>query len=141
MMHSVTLITTIAAGFGLALIFGFLAVRPGLPALIGYLLAGVVLGPATPGYVADLEIAGQLAEIGVMLLMPASGAFFVPGFAVRAPHALPGAIVRSRWLRRSARVSRRSGAGNCRPASYSASRCRSRARSCCCARWKSRGEL
>jgi CPA2 family monovalent cation:H+ antiporter-2 len=60
MMHGVTLITTVAAGFGLALILGFVAVRLRLPALIGYLLAGVVLGPATPGYVADLEIAGQL---------------------------------------------------------------------------------
>ena len=76
MMHGVTLITTIAAGFGLALILGFVAVRLGLPALIGYLLAGVVLGPATPGYVADLEIAGQLAEIGVMLLMFGVGLHF-----------------------------------------------------------------
>ena len=94
MMHSVTLITTIAAGFGLALIFGFLAVRLGLPALIGYLLAGVVLGPATPGYVADLEIAGQLAEIGVMLLMFGVGLHFSfqDLLSVRRI-ALPGAIV------------------------------------------------
>ena len=94
MMHSVTLITTIAAGFGLALIFGFLAVRLGLPALIGYLLAGVVLGPATPGYVADLEIAGQLAEIGVMLLMFGVGLHFSfqDLLSVRRI-ALPGAVV------------------------------------------------
>ena len=60
-MHGLTLITTVAAGFGLALVLGFIAVRLGLPALIGYLLAGVLIGPATPGYVADVEIAGQLA--------------------------------------------------------------------------------
>ena len=94
MMHGVTLITTIAAGFGLALILGFVAVRLGLPALIGYLLAGVVLGPATPGYVADLEIAGQLAEIGVMLLMFGVGLHFSfqDLLSVRRI-ALPGAIV------------------------------------------------
>jgi len=94
MMHSVTLITTIAAGFGLALILGFIAVRLGLPALIGYLLAGVVLGPATPGYVADLEIAGQLAEIGVMLLMFGVGLHFSFDDLLSVRRiALPGAIV------------------------------------------------
>jgi hypothetical protein len=60
---------TLAAGFGLALLLGFLAARLGLPALLGYLMAGIVIGPATPGFVADAEIAAQLAEIGVMLLM------------------------------------------------------------------------
>jgi CPA2 family monovalent cation:H+ antiporter-2 len=94
MTHSFTLITTIAAGFGLALILGFIAVRLKLPALIGYLLAGVVIGPATPGYVADLEIAGQLAEIGVMLLMFGVGLHFSfeDLLSVRRI-ALPGAIV------------------------------------------------
>jgi len=94
MTHSFTLITTIAAGFGLALILGFVAVRLKLPALIGYLLAGVVIGPATPGYVADLEIAGQLAEIGVMLLMFGVGLHFSfqDLLSVRRI-ALPGAIV------------------------------------------------
>jgi len=67
--HSISLITTIAAAFGLALVFGFLAVRLKLPALVGYLVAGVLIGPATPGFVADVELASQLAEIGVMLLM------------------------------------------------------------------------
>ena len=69
MDHSVPLITTLAAGFGLALILGFIAARLKLPALVGYLVAGIVIGPATPGFVADVEIAAQLAEIGVMLLM------------------------------------------------------------------------
>jgi len=69
MPHSVPLITTIAAAFGLALVLGFLAARVKLPALAGYLLAGILIGPSTPGFVANVEIAGQLAEIGVMLLM------------------------------------------------------------------------
>jgi CPA2 family monovalent cation:H+ antiporter-2 len=94
MTHGLTLITTIAAGFGLALILGFIAVRLGLPALIGYLLAGVVLGPATPGYVADLEIAGQLAEIGVMLLMFGVGLHLSLQELLSVRRiALPGAIV------------------------------------------------
>ena len=136
-MHGVTLITTIAAGFGLALILGFVAVRLGLPALIGYLLAGVVLGPATPGYVADLEIAGQLAEIGVMLLMFGVGLHFSfqDLLSVRRI-ALPARSCRSRSPRHSARASRLSGAGISRRASCSALPCRSRARSCCCARSK-----
>ena len=69
MPHSVSLISTIAAAFALALVFGFLAVRLKLPALLGYLIAGVALGPFTPGMTADLDLTQQLAEIGVMLLM------------------------------------------------------------------------
>ena len=69
MPHSVTLIHTIAAALGLALVLGFLAARLRLPALVGYLLAGVAIGPFTPGFVADAALASQLAEIGVMLLM------------------------------------------------------------------------
>ncbi len=76
MDHSIPLITTIAAGFGLALVLGFVAARLKLPPLVGYLLAGIVIGPATPGFVADVEIAGQLAEIGVMLLMFGVGLHF-----------------------------------------------------------------
>jgi CPA2 family monovalent cation:H+ antiporter-2 len=87
------LITTIAAAFGLALVFGLIAVRLKLPALFGYLIAGVVIGPATPGFVADLELSRQLAEIGVMLLMFGVGLHFSLGdlLAVRRI-ALPGAI-------------------------------------------------
>ena len=94
MPHSVSLISTIAAGLGLALIFGFLAVRMRLPALVGYLLAGVVLGPFTPGFVADAGIASQLAEIGVMLLMFGVGLHFSLDdlLAVRKI-AVPGAVV------------------------------------------------
>ena len=94
MPHSVSLISTIAAGLGLALIFGFLAAWLRLPALVGYLLAGVVIGPFTPGFVADAEIAAQLAEIGVMLLMFGVGLHFSLDdlLAVRKI-ALPGAVV------------------------------------------------
>src|SRR6187402_2664650 len=94
MPHSVSLISTIAAGLGLALVFGFLAVRLRLPALVGYLLAGVVIGPFTPGFVADTGLASQLAEIGVMLLMFGVGLHFSLGdlLAVRRI-AVPGAIV------------------------------------------------
>ena len=94
MPHSVSLINTIAAGLGLALVFGFLAVKVRLPALVGYLLAGVILGPFTPGFVADSGIAAQLAEIGVMLLMFGVGLHFSLDdlLAVRKI-AVPGALV------------------------------------------------
>ncbi len=94
MPHSLSLITTLAVGFGLALVFGFVALRLKMPALVGYLMAGVVMGPATPGFVADAEIAGQLAEIGVMLLMFGVGLHFSLAdlLSVRKV-ALPGATV------------------------------------------------
>jgi CPA2 family monovalent cation:H+ antiporter-2 len=94
MQHSVELITTIAAALGLALIFGFAAVRLRLPALVGYLLAGIVIGPFTPGFVADTALAGQLAEIGVMLLMFGVGLHFSLGDLLSVKKiALPGAVV------------------------------------------------
>src|SRR3972149_6764017 len=88
------LITTIAAALGLALVMGFLAARLKLPALVGYLIAGIIIAPATPGFVADLELSRQLAEIGVMLLMFGVGLHFSLEdlLAVRRI-ALPGAIV------------------------------------------------
>ncbi|HEX5806597.1 MAG TPA: YbaL family putative K(+) efflux transporter [Macromonas sp.] len=94
MPHDVSLIATIAAGFGLALILGYVAIRLRLPPLVGYLLAGVLVGPSTPGFVADIGLAGQLAEIGVMLLMFGVGLHFSLGdlMAVRRI-AIPGAIV------------------------------------------------
>ena len=94
MEHNIPLITTIAAGLGLALVLGFVAARLRLPALVGYLLAGVVIGPFTPGFVADTHLASQLAEIGVMLLMFGVGLHFsfADLLAVRKI-AVPGAIV------------------------------------------------
>lgn len=94
MEHEVTLITTLAAGFGLALLFGFLAERLRLPALVGYLLAGILIGPATPGFVADLQIAAQLSEIGVMLLMFGVGLHFsLADLLAVKKIAVPGAVV------------------------------------------------
>lgn len=95
MPHAVSLITTIAAGLGLALIMGLLATRLKLPPLVGYLLAGIIIGPATPGFVADVGLAAQLAEIGVMLMMFGVGLHFSfeDLFAVRRI-AIPGAVFR-----------------------------------------------
>jgi monovalent cation:H+ antiporter-2, CPA2 family len=94
MPHNVTLITTLAAGLGLALVLGFIAARLRLPALVGYLAAGIAISPATPGFVADIDIASQLAEIGVMLLMFGVGLHFSLDdlLAVRKI-AVPGAVV------------------------------------------------
>ena len=94
MPHSVELITTIAAALGLALVFGFIAVRIRLPALVGYLVAGVLIGPFTPGFVANTALAGQLAEIGVMLLMFGVGLHFSLDDLLSVKKiALPGAVV------------------------------------------------
>ncbi|WP_439587542.1 YbaL family putative K(+) efflux transporter [Hydrogenophaga sp.] len=94
MPHSVSLINTIAAGLGLALVLGFLAAKVRLPALVGYLLAGVIIGPYTPGFVADAGIAAQLAEIGVMLLMFGVGLHFSLADLLSVRRiALPGAVV------------------------------------------------
>lgn len=94
MEHNVALITTIAAGFGLALIFGFIAERLKTPALVGYLLAGIAISPSTPGFVADIEIASQLSEIGVMLLMFGVGLHFSLDDLLSVKRiALPGAII------------------------------------------------
>ena len=94
MPHNVSLISTIAAAFGLALVFGYIAARVKVPPLVGYLLAGVLIGPATPGFVADVDLAGQLAEIGVMLLMLGVGLHFSLKdlLAVRRI-AVPGALL------------------------------------------------
>jgi CPA2 family monovalent cation:H+ antiporter-2 len=76
MPHNVSLIALLAAGFGLALVLGLIAARLRMPPLVGYLLAGVMIGPGTPGFVADVALSGQLAEIGVMLLMFGVGLHF-----------------------------------------------------------------
>ncbi|CAG0946160.1 Putative cation/proton antiporter YbaL [Gammaproteobacteria bacterium] len=94
MEHNVSLITTVAAGFGLALVLGFLAERLKIPALVGYLLAGIAIGPSTPGFVADVAIASQLSEIGVMLLMFGVGLHFSLNDLLAVKRiALPGAVV------------------------------------------------
>ena len=109
MEHHIPLITTIAAAFGIALILGFIAERLKVPALVGYLLGGILIGPATPGFVADVGLASQLSEIGVMLLMFGVGLHFslkdllavkriaVPGAIVQMGLATILGIVLSRW--------------------------------------------
>ena len=76
MPHNLSLITTVAISLVFALILGFIAAKLKLPALVGYLIAGIISGPTTPGYVADLGLSSQLAEIGVMLLMFGVGLHF-----------------------------------------------------------------
>jgi CPA2 family monovalent cation:H+ antiporter-2 len=93
-MHGDTqLIATIAISLAAAFAGGLIAARIGLPTIVGYLLAGVVVGPFTPGFVADAELATQLAEIGVILLMFGVGMHFSVGdlLAVRGI-AVPGAL-------------------------------------------------
>ncbi len=93
MPHDITLITTIAVGLAFAFVGGFIAVRLRLPPLVGYLLAGIAVGPFTPGFIADARLAPQLAEIGVILLMFGVGMHFSLRdlLAVQAV-ALPGAL-------------------------------------------------
>ncbi|WP_395675861.1 cation:proton antiporter [Inquilinus sp.] len=94
MPHDTPLIATIVAGLGLAFIFGALANRIKAPPLVGYLLAGILVGPHTPGFVADQALAPELAEIGVILLMFGVGLHFSLKdlLSVRAI-AVPGAVV------------------------------------------------
>ena len=93
MPHEAALIATIAVGLGFAFLGGLVAVRLGLPPLLGYLVAGIAVGPFTPGFVADAQLVPQLAEIGVVLLMFGVGMHFSLRdlMAVRAV-ALPGAV-------------------------------------------------
>ncbi len=93
MPHETPLIATIVAGLGLAFVLGALANRIRLPPLVGYLLAGVLVGPHTPGFVADQSLASELAELGVILLMFGVGLHFSLKdlLSVRAI-AIPGAV-------------------------------------------------
>ncbi|MFO1207274.1 MAG: YbaL family putative K(+) efflux transporter [Burkholderiales bacterium] len=94
MVHSGPLIATIATALGLAVVLGLLAVRLKLPALVGYLLAGILIGPFTPGFVADAGMASELAEIGVMLLMFGVGLHFSLNDLMEVRKiALPGAVL------------------------------------------------
>src|SRR4051794_38603225 len=92
--HETPLIAIIAIGLALAFVLGLAAHRLRVSPLVGYLLAGIAVGPFTPGFVADQSLANQLAEIGVILLMFAVGLHFSLKdlMAVRTI-ALPGAVV------------------------------------------------
>ena len=96
MPHAPPLVATIALGLVLAFSLGVVAHRLKLPPLVGYLVAGIVIGPFTPGFVADQNIANQLAEIGVILLMFGVGLHFSPKdlLSVRAI-AIPGAAAQA----------------------------------------------
>jgi CPA2 family monovalent cation:H+ antiporter-2 len=95
-MHDLPLLTTIAAAFAAAWVLGLITQRIGLSPIVGYLLAGVVIGPFTPGFVGDVHLAQQLAEVGVILLMFGVGLHFHPKdlMAVKGI-AIPGAIGQS----------------------------------------------
>lgn len=94
MPHDVDLIILLAVGFGLALIFGYIAARLRLPPLVGYLIAGIIISPKTPGIVADLTLANQLAELGVMFLMFGVGMHFSLKDLMQVRRiAIPGAIL------------------------------------------------
>lgn len=94
MEHEFTLIATLAWGLCLALFFGFLANRLRIPALVGYLLAGVCIAPTTPGFVGDVALAAQLSELGVTLLMFGVGLHFSVRELMRVKSiAIPGAVL------------------------------------------------
>ena len=94
MPHNIDLILTLTGGLTAALFFGFITQKLKLSPIVGYLLAGILVGPYTPGFVANQEIAAQSAEIGVILLMFGVGLHFhlKDLMAVRTV-AIPGALV------------------------------------------------
>src|SRR5262245_41650062 len=95
-MHSFDLILTLAGGLGGALVFGYLTQRAGLSPIVGYLLAGVAVGPYTPGFVANAGLAEQLAEVGVILLMFGVGLqFHIEELLAVRRVAIPGATAQS----------------------------------------------
>jgi CPA2 family monovalent cation:H+ antiporter-2 len=94
MPHDIDLILTLTGGLTAALALGFLTHRIGLSPIVGYLVAGILVGPFTPGFVADKPLADQLAEIGVILLMFGVGLHFhVRDLWAMRKVAVPGAIV------------------------------------------------
>jgi len=96
MPHELPLVTTIAAALASAWVLGVLARRVGLSPIVGYLLAGVAIGPHTPGFVGDVSLAAQLAEIGVVLLMFGVGLHFhIRDLRAVRGIAVPGALLQS----------------------------------------------
>src|SRR4051812_7599391 len=93
MPHSTPLITTLVAALTAALLLGVVARKLRLPPLVGYLVAGVLIGPHTPGFIGNLELAGGLSEIGIILLMFGVGLHFSPQELVQVRGvAVPGAL-------------------------------------------------
>jgi monovalent cation:H+ antiporter-2, CPA2 family len=94
-MHEVTLLINIAMALVVAFFGGLIARRFGMPTIIGYMLAGIVIGPFTPGFVGDTEMIGQLAELGVLFLMFGVGLHFsISDFWKVRSVAIPGALGR-----------------------------------------------
>jgi monovalent cation:H+ antiporter-2, CPA2 family len=95
-MHDLSVIIMLTGALAAALVFGAITQRLGLSTLVGYMIAGVVVGPYTPGFVADTRLAAQMAEIGVILLMFGVGLHFHPQELLRVWRiAVPGAIAQS----------------------------------------------
>jgi CPA2 family monovalent cation:H+ antiporter-2 len=93
-VHEVDLILTLTAGLGAALVLGYLTHRLRLSPIVGYLLAGIAVGPHTPGFAADRELAQQLAEVGVILLLFGVGLnFHIRELLAVRRVAVPGALV------------------------------------------------
>jgi CPA2 family monovalent cation:H+ antiporter-2 len=95
-MHDLPIIVTLSGALAVALVFGWATRSLGLSSLVGYMLAGIAVGPFTPGFVADANLAQQMAEIGVILLMFSVGMHFHPQELLRVKRiAIPGAVVQS----------------------------------------------
>jgi CPA2 family monovalent cation:H+ antiporter-2 len=95
-MHDLSIIVMLASALAVALVMGWITQRLGLSTLVGYIIAGIVVGPHTPGFVADAKTAAQLAEIGVILLMFGVGLHFHPRELLRVRRiAVPGAVAQS----------------------------------------------
>src|SRR5687768_1812565 len=91
--HGTKLLLTLASGFSAALVLGYATNRVGLSPILGYLFAGMLVGPYTPGFVADAALATQLAEIGVILLMFGVGLHFhLKDLLAVKSIAVPGAV-------------------------------------------------
>ena len=136
MDHEPVLISTIAVGLVAAFVGGYLAKRIGLPTIVGYIVAGVVLGPFTPGFIADTAIAVELADIGIILLMFGVGIHFsIRDLAAVRSIAIPGRPGPDR-RRDPARRRARDGArlGHRRRPGARTLAVRGAARSCCSAR-------
>jgi monovalent cation:H+ antiporter-2, CPA2 family len=96
LVHDFDLILTLGTALTAALVLGYITQRLSLSPIVGYLLAGVVIGPATPGFVADKHLADQMAEIGVILLMFGVGLHFhIKDLLAVRRVAVPGAIGQS----------------------------------------------
>jgi CPA2 family monovalent cation:H+ antiporter-2 len=140
MPHHTPLIATLVAGLVLAFVLGALAHRVRASPIVGYLLAGVLVGPYTPGFVADPAMAAELAEIGVILLMFGVGLHFSLHdlLSVRAI-AIPGALVQMAVATLLGMALAWALAGNSAPIWSSGWRCRSPAPWFCCAPCRSDG--